>query len=171
MSSAVGFTSVLWGDIGLQEAVQFVPNLDRLAVLPSGSLAADPSELLASNRAADIFGPLTERADIVLVDSPPILPVSDAAALSARMDAVLLVVSPGTTTRKQVARAVELLSQVQAPLLGTVLNGVSGSEQYGYPYAYASHSANGADPIPKTPPRSPAIHARRAQAAWDQDFQ
>jgi succinoglycan biosynthesis transport protein ExoP len=165
MSNRIGFTSVLWGDVALKDAVQFVPRLDHLAVLPSGPVPADPSELLVSQRAADIFASLMETADILLVDSPPILPVSDAAALSARMDGLLLVVTPGTTTRKQVARAVELLDQVEAPLLGTVLNGVSGAEHYGYPYAYASYSTNGADPAPDKPRVMPQ-HAPRIPAPW-----
>jgi receptor protein-tyrosine kinase len=137
MSNETGFTSVLLGDIGLTEALVGIPHLGSLAVLQSGAVPPDPSELLVSQRAADIFRALKEQADVMLVDSPPVLPVSDATALSARMDALLMVVTPGKTTRKQVARSVELLDQVKAPLFGTVLNGVSAQGRYGYGYAYA----------------------------------
>jgi Mrp family chromosome partitioning ATPase len=74
--------------------------------------------------------------DIVLIDSPPILPVTDALVLSGHVDATLLVAITGSTTRKEATRAVELLRQVDAPLVGAVLNGVDtdGSEGYGYRY-------------------------------------
>ena len=72
--------------------------------------------------------------DIVLMDSPPVLPVTDAIVLSGRVDATLLVAVAGATTRKETARAVELLHQVDAPVVGAVLNGVDTGRSYGYPY-------------------------------------
>jgi non-specific protein-tyrosine kinase len=163
LSNKVGFTSVLWGDVTLQDAVQFASGVDRLAVLPSGPVPTDPSELLVSKRATEVFDALKEGTDIVLVDSPPVLPVSDAGALSGRVDAVLMVVTPGTTTRKQITRAVELLDQVRAPLLGTVLNGISSTEQYGYGYGYTldGSSSNGADPTFDWSKRSAHVHVER----------
>jgi Mrp family chromosome partitioning ATPase len=63
--------------------------------------------------------------------------VTDASVLSARVDATLLVTTAGQTTRKALSRAVELLKQVDAPLVGTVFNGVSDQEAYGYAYKYS----------------------------------
>src|SRR5205823_2030092 len=120
LSNAVGFTSVLLGEVPLSVAAQPVPEVDNLSVGASGPLPHNPSELLSSPRAAEVFGALGREYDIVLVDSPPVLPVTDAAVLSAWVDATILVATSGTTTKRGLARAVELLRQVDAPVVGTV---------------------------------------------------
>ena len=79
---------------------------------------------------------LQSESDIVMIDSPPVLPVTDAAVLSARVDATLVVSRAGATSRRDLARAVEVLRQVDAPLVGTVLNGVKEEGAYGYSYRY-----------------------------------
>jgi succinoglycan biosynthesis transport protein ExoP len=142
LSSATGFTSVLLGKVPLTAALQRVPQQNRLALLASGPLPPNPSELLASRRTLDVLESLRSEADVVLIDSPPVLPVTDALVLSDRVDATLLVCVSGATTRKDAARAVELLSQVDAPLVGTVLNGVTGEAAYGYAYDYGYYQAD-----------------------------
>ena len=140
----VGFTSVLLGKVGLAGAMQEVPDQPRLSLLASGPLPPNPSELLSSRRTVEVFGSLQAEYDIVLIDAPPVLPVTDALVLSGRVDATLLVAVAGATTRKEVARAVELLRQVDAPLVGGVLNGVDTQGSYGYAYQsyrYESPSA------------------------------
>jgi polysaccharide biosynthesis transport protein len=132
----VGFTSVLLGEVPLGEAVQEVPGERLLMILASGLLPPNPSELLASQRTAQILAALQSESDIVLIDSPPVLPVTDAAVLSARVDATLLVTRAGATSRRDLTRAVEVLRQVDAPLIGTVLNGVQDDGAYGYAYKY-----------------------------------
>jgi Mrp family chromosome partitioning ATPase len=92
---------------------------------------------LAARRTSDIFNALRSEADYVLLDCPPILPVADSVILAALVDATLLVVTAGSTTKRQTHRAVELLQQVDAPLIGAVLNGVGTAEGYGYGYGYA----------------------------------
>ena len=79
-------------------------------------------------------------ADIVILDCPPVLPVTDALVLSGRVDATLVVSAAGNTTRKDFGRAIELLRQVDAPIIGTVLNGASESGAYGYKYGYYQNS-------------------------------
>jgi polysaccharide biosynthesis transport protein len=122
LSNRVGFTSVLLGETSLQGALQSVPGLPNLYVLASGQIPPNPSELLSGARAGDLFAALADNADIVLIDSPPVLPVTDAAVLAGRVDAVVMVVSLGTSTRSQVSRAVETLGRVKAPISGIVLN-------------------------------------------------
>src|SRR5437660_6146998 len=95
-------------------------------------------------------------ADILLVDTPPVLPVTDALILSACMDATLLVAVAGATTRKDVARAVEMLSHVNAPLEGTVLNGVTTGTGYRYDYGYYTPGSNGDGTDPSEPVLEPA---------------
>lgn len=136
LDSAVGFTSVLLGNVALANALKTVPGQGRLLVLPSGPLPPNPAELLASSRTADVLQNLAGQADIVLVDSPPVLPVTDAIVLSKRVDATVLVVSARITTRKAAHRAAEMLHQVNAPLIGAVLNGVEENSGYSSGYYY-----------------------------------
>jgi capsular exopolysaccharide synthesis family protein len=124
----------------LSEAVQEVTGERLLMILASGMLPPNPSELLASQRTVQILGALQSESDVVLIDSPPVLPVTDAAVLSARVDATLLVTRAGTTRQRELGRAVELLRQVDAPLVGTVLNGVTDESAYGYSYNYRYYS-------------------------------
>ncbi|MGH9231080.1 MAG: polysaccharide biosynthesis tyrosine autokinase [Acidimicrobiales bacterium] len=130
LDNAVGYTSVLLGSVALSKALQPVPGQERLLVLASGPLPPNPAELLSSSRNADLLRNLAAQADVVLIDSPPVLPVTDSLVLSQRVDATVLVTSAGTTTRKAAHRAAEMLHQVNAPLVGAVLNGVS--EEIGY---------------------------------------
>jgi succinoglycan biosynthesis transport protein ExoP len=131
VDNAVGFTSVLLGNVALSKALQPVPGQERLLVLASGPLPPNPAELLSSSRAADLLRSLAQQADIVLVDCPPVLPVTDSIVLSQRMDATVLVVSAGSTSRKAAHRAAEMMQQVNAPLIGAVLNGVTEESGYG----------------------------------------
>lgn len=160
LSNTVGFTSVLLGDTPLSAAVQRVRGQERLSLLASGPVPPNPSELLSGRRAVEVITALQAEADVVLVDCPPILPVTDAAVLSSRVDATLLVATAGVTTRKELARAVELLAHVDAPIIGTVLNGVSEEGTYGYSrYAYTSESS---DKSPAKKANSPRKHKGRA---------
>jgi capsular exopolysaccharide synthesis family protein len=135
LDNAVGFTSVLLGNVALSKALQPVPGVDRLLILASGPLPPNPAELLSSSRTVELLRNLASQADIVLIDSPPVLPVTDSLVLSQRVDSTVLVSAAGTTTRKAVHRAAEMLHQVSAPLVGAVLNGVSEDSGYG---SYAS---------------------------------
>ncbi len=143
----VGFTSVVLGEVEAFDALQVVAGHPNLAVLPAGPPAPNPSELLGSSRAREAISALAATADLVLIDCPPVLPVSDALVVSGIADATILVASAGSTTRRSIRRALELLRQVDAPLVGTVLNNAEPLSNTGYaPYANAStngHSPNG----------------------------
>jgi capsular exopolysaccharide synthesis family protein len=135
LSNEVGFTSVLLGTDPLAEALQPVDGYPSLSVLPSGPPPPDPSELLSSQRTREVIEALRSRCDLVLIDSPPVLPVTDPLVLSTFVDATLLVVSADHTTKRALSRAVELLNQIDAPLMGTVLNEVGPERGYAYGYA------------------------------------
>lgn len=136
--SGPGLTSILVGDAKLHEAVERHENLD-LAILRTGPIPPDPSELLSGKGTAALIQALRSAYEVVILDCPPLLPVTDALILAAYCDATLLVVSEGTTSRRGLVRALELLRQVNAPLRGTVLNGSKGAAEYGYGrYAYAA---------------------------------
>ena len=91
-----------------------VPGVEQLSLLPAGPVPPNPAELLNSSRAQDMFEPLRERFDLVLIDSPPVLPVTDAAILSRYADATLMLAAAGQTRRGDLHRAAEKLSQVGA---------------------------------------------------------
>ncbi|HUQ63689.1 MAG TPA: polysaccharide biosynthesis tyrosine autokinase [Acidimicrobiales bacterium] len=136
LDRSIGFTSVLLGKVPLSAALQPVPNQSRLSILASGPPPPNPSELLSSVRTVEVLTSLQAEADIVLIDCPPVLPVTDALVVSGRVDATLVVCVAGSTSRKEAARAIELLRQVDAPLVGTVLNGVTADDAYDYGYSY-----------------------------------
>ena len=134
LSNRVGFTSVLLGDTPIATAIQAADADLPIGLVASGPLPPNPAELLASRRAVDVIEDLDRRCDLLLIDSPPILPVTDGLVISGLVDGVLLVASSGSSTKRGVKRATELLRQVDAPLIGSILNGVGSKAEYGYTY-------------------------------------
>ncbi len=132
----IGLTSVLRGQRPLEQVIQPVSGHDRLWVLPAGQVPPNPAELLNGPGAQEVFTALAERFDLVIIDSPPILPVTDAVVLSQHADATLMVVAAGQTRRADMRRAAEKLDQVGVAVLGTVLNEVTKQTGYGYGYGY-----------------------------------
>jgi len=140
LESVVGVTTVLVGRIELADAAQDWGE-QNLKVLTSGAIPPNPSELLQSQAMHDLVATLRRHFDVILIDAPPLLPVTDAAIVAAQADGALLVVRHGKTTRDQVSAAVERLEAVGGRLVGVVLNmtpqrGDSGY-YYGYGYGYA----------------------------------
>lgn len=135
LAASTGLVDVLIG-APLDAVLQRVT--DHLDVLPAGRVPVNPSEMLSSRRMGEVIGELRDRYDFIVVDSAPVLPVSDAAALSRHVDAVLTVVQVGRATVPQVRQAIATLDQVQAPLIGLVLNRVRSAREanYGYGYGY-----------------------------------
>jgi non-specific protein-tyrosine kinase len=168
LDGSVGLTSVLVGATSALEATQRWGE-SGLSVLPSGPLPPNPSELLSSNAMRQLIKRLEARFDLILIDAPPLLPVTDAAVLSAVTSGALLIARYGTTKRDQLARSAEsLLDGVGARILGCVINMTPkrGPDAYYYGYAYSyndrSRGAQGrgsqgrgkgshASMLPKTP--------------------
>lgn len=171
LSSRVGLTSVLLGETTVSQALQSVPGERNIALLAAGPPPPNPSELLSSPRVAQILSNLTELSDIVLVDSSPVLPVTDGLVVSRLVDATILVASAKRSTIPDTRRAVELLRQVDAPLLGSVLNRVDAEDLYGYGtygYAGAAYALPERRPGDRVgaddPPRRLDLRARRRAA-------
>lgn len=131
-----GLTSVLLGHRSLDDVIQQVAGHRNLWTLAAGPVTSNPAELLNSAAARDIFAALRTKFDLVLIDSPPVLPVTDAVVLSKAADATLLVVAAGQTKRGDLQRAAEKFEQVSAPVVGIVLNEVSKQAGYAYGYGY-----------------------------------
>jgi len=135
-----GLTTVLVGDATAETTTYSVEEVPGLYVMPPGPTPPNPAELLDSNRARDLFASLRDTFDAVVVDAPPVLPVTDAQILAASADAVLLVVAYRETSKRGLTRSMELLAQVEAPLVGVVLNLVPTNEGYaGQPYRYETY--------------------------------
>jgi capsular exopolysaccharide synthesis family protein len=147
-----GLTTVLRGEVSLTEALQQVKGQDNLWVLGAGKLPANPAELLAGPAALALFTALRAEFDLVLIDSPPVLPVTDATVLSKDSDGVLLVLAAGQTRRADVRRATEKLAQVNATMMGTILNEVTRQtgdgygNGYGYGYGYGAYGYGTEEP-------------------------
>ncbi len=145
VTNDVGFTSVLLGEVELDDAIQDVPGSPYLKILAAGPIPPNPSELLSGKRTEQILEALKRRCDLVILDSTPLLPVSDAAVLAAKADGVLLVAASGISTKRDTARGIEILRQVDAALVGVVLNRAPAADsyayyRYGYGYGYGSGS-------------------------------
>jgi capsular exopolysaccharide synthesis family protein len=145
ISNDRGFTSVLLRKCSLQDAVDPVPGESKLQVLSSGPIPPNPSELLASDRARTILEALADAVDLVVIDSPPVLPVADAVLLSGLADGVVLVAASGSTDRRTLAKTIDRFRQVDASLLGTVLNRFDPKGSIDYGYSYGSSDAAAAD--------------------------
>lgn len=158
---AVGLSNVLVGGLGAHEAVQPVLG-GSFDVLTSGPLPPNPSELLGSQQMAAVLDELRARYDVVLVDTPPLLPVTDAAAVAPTTDGMVLVCRYGVTTRAQVSAAVQALRSASGALFGAVLSMVSrrGPGSYARPYG-GSYVGTGADegraPASASPADDPAV--------------
>jgi capsular exopolysaccharide synthesis family protein len=119
-----------------------VPNLD---LLTCGTIPANPSELLSSKRMQRLLTLLGEKYDRILMDSPPVLAVTDSILLSRLVEGIILVVGAGTSSKNGVARAVELLKEVDARIVGAMLNNLNvAKERYYYSrYYYYNYGKNG----------------------------
>jgi capsular exopolysaccharide synthesis family protein len=139
IEGAVGLTDVLIGKARLEEVIQPWGE-PHLFVLPSGQIPPNPSELLGSRGMRQVIDQVMGDYDIVIVDAPPLLPVTDAATLSAICDGVLLVARYGKTRQEHIVRGTELLASINARIVGTVMNFVpakaSRYDGYGYGYGY-----------------------------------
>ena len=168
IEGAVGLTDALVGRAHLDDLLQ--PWGDgTLQVLASGPTPPNPSELLGSQQMGDLLRELESRCDLVLLDAPPLLPVTDAAVLAAHASGAVVVVRSGKTTRAQAQRAVQILRAVDVHIYGAVLNMVPNkgpdAYKYGY-YGYGYAATNPAEPVTTPTPASAheaAYEGRRAR--------
>jgi capsular exopolysaccharide synthesis family protein len=142
LSNGTGLTTALVEDPRALNGYLQETGIENLRVLTAGPIPPNPQELLGSQRMEELLRRLEEEADIVVLDTPPTLVVSDANVLAARASGVLMVVNAGKTRRAAVRQAVEGLRKVGANVLGCVLNMVStrgARSSYYYSSYYYSH--------------------------------
>ena len=132
LQNRFGLSDVLTRNLSLDGIIQKA-SLDGLSLMSRGSLHTNPSELLGSNRMHGMLAQLRQTYDFILVDTPPVIAVSDAAVLSSICDGVLLVLHGQKTTSPLAQLALERLQPVRAAILGVILNGVNlGNPDYEY---------------------------------------
>lgn len=140
IDSKVGLTQVLAGQVELADAVRQFEDT-QLFILPAGRIPPNPSELLGSDKMRQLITELSGEFTVI-VDVPPVLPVTDAALLSTAVDGVLLVGSVGKTRKENLAEAAANLRKVSANLLGVVINRAPrtglGNSYYGFAYSSAA---------------------------------
>lgn len=144
---SVGFSTVLSGQTSVEVALQ-TTRFPRLSVLTSGPVPPNPSELLGSLVAQKVLDELRTSFDYVIVDSSPLLAVTDAAVLAANSDGVLIMARYGETKRDQLAHAVGSLEDVGTRLLGAVFTMVPARGNTTYSY-YGSYGTYGAPQQPR----------------------
>ncbi|WP_141502225.1 CpsD/CapB family tyrosine-protein kinase [Paenibacillus luteus] len=136
ISNRYGLSSVISQQCSLEEAIQMsdIPNLD---VITSGAIPPNPAEMMNSKRMTLIIEKLRQMYDIILIDTPPLLAVTDAQIVATKSDGVILVVDQGKVKREIASKAVKNLENVNARILGVVLNNVkrkANEEAYYYYY-------------------------------------
>ena len=120
ISNSAGITDILLGEEKLEETIQhYNSNTD---ILTAGNIPPNPSEILGSQSMINLLSFLSERYDIVIIDSPPVGVVTDAQKISASVDGTLVVIRAEETKAKRVTEAVNLLKKVDANIIGMVLN-------------------------------------------------
>jgi capsular exopolysaccharide synthesis family protein len=136
-SNAVGLTNYLTTDVQLEDVVLKTP-VDNLYFLPSGVLPADSAGILNSQRMSDLIADVKSRFDLVLIDSPPILGVSDASVLANEADMTIIVVQHRKLPKQMLQRVKQAVDNVGGNVLGVVLNNVDISSDSSYAY-YTSY--------------------------------
>jgi polysaccharide biosynthesis transport protein len=134
MEGGKGLSELLTGYYTLDEVTQTHETLTMLDVIPSGTVPPLPADLLASDQMAEVVRQLRERYDYVIFDTPPVLSVTDPTIVAAQSDGMVLVIRQGYCTRRMLARATEILADLDVKVYGFVFNGVDASlpEYYGY---------------------------------------
>lgn len=143
----VGVTDVLSGHAEIADVLQPWGVMPNLSVLGSGRVPPNPSELLGSKAMRNMLRTLAETAT-VLIDAPPLLPVTDAAVLTRLADGAIVVVKSGKTTQEELTRSIGNLNKAKGRVLGTILNCVptTGAGSYSY---YGSYESVETEPAPR----------------------
>ena len=137
-----GLSEYLVGEVEDINAIIHPTKVENLFIVTAGGLPPNPSELLGSERMSALVDRLEQEWDMILFDSPPIVAVTDASMISGEIDAIAMVVKAGQTDRSAVDRALDTIRNVQAPLVGVILNGANPETlvgKYSYYFSYYNY--------------------------------
>ncbi len=135
VNNEVGLTNFIAGNISLDQSIQKYESMDNLFIITSGVLPPMPSEILSSEKMGKALKELSNQFDYILLDTPPILSVTDASALSRYADGVIIVSALGKSTHDEVKATKRTLERVNANILGVVLTFAENNRR-GYYYNY-----------------------------------
>ena len=130
-----GITNILVENLNIADHIQDT-DIENLRLVASGPIPPNPSELLGSQKMADMLAFLREQADMVLVDAPPVIAVTDASVLASQVDGCTLVLDSGTVRPEMAQRAKELLTNANGTILGVILNRAEIDDDHAYYYYY-----------------------------------
>ena len=133
-----GFTDVILGNGSIGRLTQ-ATTIDNMDLITAGSVVSNPAELLASPRLGEVLEQAREQYDIVIIDSSPLLAVTDPSIIASVVDGILLVVRIGATRHHDVERTRDLLETMGLPVLGLVINAINNKLGYGYGYGYGGY--------------------------------
>lgn len=128
-------SDIMMGEMKLEKIME-TPGIENICILPSGNIPMNPAEILESKGMDSLMDELKNRFDIILFDSPPVLPVTDAVLLAAKVDGVILVYEAGRTARSVLLRAKTQLEAAGAKILGVVLNHIKAESEVTLNYPY-----------------------------------
>jgi len=140
LRSQVGLSTLISGSSKVEDAILPCPEVSSLWILPAGPIPPQPAELLGSTVMKDYIARWRNEFDHIIIDTPPCLSVTDAVLLSPEADRVILVARSGQTTRPALRRACDLLLQVNARVMGIVLNALNLRTAEGYYYYTGRYS-------------------------------
>lgn len=135
LSNQIGLTNILTNQNTLEEGIQQIEELPKLFIMPSGPIPPMPSELLGSKRMCQLLEDIAKDYDYVLIDTPPVLSVTDASIIAGKVDGVILTVAMGETHKDAIRTAVKSLERVEANMLGVILTKADVNKK-GYYYYY-----------------------------------
>ncbi len=135
IDSDIGVAAIVTGKVEAEDAIQAGP-VPNLSILPGGKRPGNPAEILSSERFKNMIDMLRDKFDVIIVDTPPLLAVSDPGAVAGIVDGVVMTMRLRRNVKPLATRAKSILESVGANLLGVVINGVSSEAGYGYNYDY-----------------------------------
>lgn len=135
VSNQAGLTTILSKEKGLDEVI-IASDIQNFNILTSGPIPPNPAELLGSKKMRSFIAELKESFDMILIDAPPVLAVTDAQVLSTLTDGVIFVAGYGQAEKNAVVRAKELINKVGGKILGVVINKIPANSTNHYYYNY-----------------------------------
>ncbi|MFC8799083.1 polysaccharide biosynthesis tyrosine autokinase [Streptomyces griseoincarnatus] len=163
IEGSVGLTTVLIHRAELQDVIQPWGSAG-LFVVPSGAIPPNPAELVGSRAMAKLIEQVREQYDYVIIDTPPLLPVTDAALIAKMTNGALMVTGSGLVRRDQLLQSLGNMSSVNARVLGVVLNKMKWEDTGGYRYGYYTYGPSDGDGTAQGPSRRAAAPVIKPQA-------
>ena len=161
ISNSIGLSNYLTADLQLEDVILQTPT-ENLYFMPSGVVQADPAGVLNSSRMSELIASVKQRFDLVLIDSPPILGVSDASVISSEADQTMIVVQHRKLPRALLMRVKQSVENVGGSILGVVLNNVDIRSDSQYQYYTSYYTYYSADDTSQAIPQNsdtPAVSA------------